>query len=157
INAYHWNVDPPSMYWGPRFIHERYRLPIYVTENGFSGLDWVGLDGAVHDPQRIDFTQRYLRELERCIADGTHVRGYFYWSLLDNFEWADGYRQRFGLVHVDYKTQKRTPKDSARWYSRVIASNGRDVGNAASPDQVSVEVTSFGQKRRPLVDQSITS
>jgi beta-glucosidase len=127
INAYHWPVEPASLYWGPRFIHERYKLPIYITENGLSCLDWVALDGGVHDPQRIDFTRRYLRELARAIDDGADVRGYFHWSLLDNFEWAEGYRQRFGLVHVDYVTQQRTPKDSARWYSLVIRTNGREL------------------------------
>ena len=94
INAYHWAIEPASLYWGPRFIYERYGLPIFITENGFSGLDWVAADGAVHDPQRIDFTLRYLRELHRAIADGVDVRGYFHWSFMDNFEWADGYRQR---------------------------------------------------------------
>jgi beta-glucosidase len=127
INAFHWPIAPQSLYWGPRFIYERYKLPIHITENGLSCLDWVALDGAVHDPQRIDFTRRYLRELARAIADGIDVRGYFHWSLMDNFEWHDGYRQRFGLVHVDYRTQRRTPKDSARWYSMVIRTNGREL------------------------------
>jgi beta-glucosidase len=127
ISAYHWPVDPPALYWGPRFISERYKLPIYITENGVSCLDWVAVDGSVHDPQRIDFTHRYLHELARAIDDGVDIRGYFHWSVMDNFEWADGYRQRFGLVHVDYQTQKRTLKDSARWYANVIRSNGKDI------------------------------
>jgi len=67
-------------------------------------------------------------ELARAVDDGVDVRGYFHWSLMDNFEWADGYRQRFGLMHVDYKTLRRTPKDSARWYANVIRSNGREIG-----------------------------
>ncbi|MCU0494912.1 MAG: family 1 glycosylhydrolase, partial [Chloroflexaceae bacterium] len=87
----------------------------------------VALDGAVHDPQRIDYTQRYLRELRRAIADGVDVRGYFHWSLMDNFEWAEGYRQRFGLIYVDYPTQRRIPKDSARWYAEVIRTNGTNL------------------------------
>ena len=127
MNAYHWPVEPPILYWGPRFIHERYKLPIYITENGVSGLDWVAVDGQVHDPQRIDFTRRYLSELARAVDHGVDVRGYFHWSLMDNFEWADGYRQRFGLVHVDYRTQKRTLKDSAQWYASVIRTNGRNI------------------------------
>jgi len=127
INAFHWPIAPKSLYWGPRFIYERYKLPIYITENGLSCLDWVATDGAVHDPQRIDFTRRHLRELSQAADDGVDVRGYFHWSLLDNFEWADGYRQRFGLVHVDYRTQKRIPKDSARWYSLVIRKNGLEL------------------------------
>jgi beta-glucosidase len=127
INASYWNVTPAALYWGPRFIYERYKLPIYVTENGFSGLDWVSLDGQVHDPQRIDFTRRYLMELGRAIEDGVDVRGYFHWSVMDNFEWDQGYRQRFGLVHVDYRTQKRTPKDSAKWYASLIRNGGVDL------------------------------
>ena len=87
--------------------------------------DVVSLDGQVHDPNRIDYMHRYLRELRRAAEDGADVRGYFAWSLLDNFEWAHGYNERFGLVHVDYTTQKRTTKDSARWYAGVIAENGR--------------------------------
>lgn len=122
--ALKWPVTPEALYWGPRFLHERYKLPIVITENGLSGADWVGLDGRVHDGHRIDFLQRYLRELGRAIADGVEVRGYFQWSILDNFEWAEGYKERFGLVHVDYETQKRTLKDSAYWYRDMIASNG---------------------------------
>jgi beta-glucosidase len=122
--AFGWPVEPDSLYWGPRFIHERYRLPVYVTENGYSGTDWVSLDGKVHDPQRIDFTRRYLMALRRAIEDGADVRGYFHWSLLDNFEWSEGYKQRFGLVHVDFGTLERTPKDSAEWYAQVIRTNG---------------------------------
>jgi beta-glucosidase len=78
----------------------------------------------VHDPQRIDFTGRYLHELRRALTDGVPVRGYFHWSLMDNFEWAEGYKQRFGLIHVDYETLKRTPKDSYRWYRKVIGTRG---------------------------------
>ncbi|MBL8745213.1 MAG: beta-glucosidase [Phycisphaerae bacterium] len=122
--AFNWPVDPESLYWGPRFMHERYKTPIYITENGLSNTDSVSLDGKVHDPQRIDFLRRYLRELRRAIADGADIRGYFQWSIMDNFEWLDGYKQRFGLVHIDYTTQKRTPKDSAWWYAHIIESNG---------------------------------
>ena len=122
-----WPVTPSALYWGPRFYHERYGLPIVITENGLSCHDWVSLDGRVHDPQRIDFTTRYLRELHRAATDGVDVRGYFHWSFLDNFEWGEGYKQRFGLVHVDYQTLARTPKDSAWWYRDVIASQGATV------------------------------
>jgi beta-glucosidase len=122
-----WHVVPESLYWGPRFLAERYKLPVVITENGMSGHDWVGADGHVHDPYRIEFTRQYLQALKRAIRDGVDVRGYFHWSLLDNFEWAEGYKQRFGLVHVDYPTQKRTPKDSAAWYAEVIRTNGADL------------------------------
>ncbi|HEY8967039.1 MAG TPA: family 1 glycosylhydrolase, partial [Candidatus Methylacidiphilales bacterium] len=84
----------------------------------------VSLDGRVHDAARIDFLARYLLQLRRAIRDGIDVRGYFHWSAFDTFEWAEGYKHRFGLIHVDYPTQKRTLKDSAFWYRDLIASNG---------------------------------
>lgn len=119
-----WPLHPEGMYWASRFFHERYRLPLYVFENGLSSMDWVSLDGHVHDPQRTDFLTRYLRQLHRAHAEGIPLAGYFHWSLLDNFEWSRGYQERFGLIHVDYVTQARTLKDSARWFSEVIRSNG---------------------------------
>jgi len=122
-----WHTIPESLYWGPRFLAERYKLPVVITENGMSGHDWVSADGAVHDPYRIDFTRTYLSALKRAASEGVDIRGYFHWSLLDNFEWAEGYKQRFGLIHVDYQTQKRTPKDSAHWYRGVIESNGENL------------------------------
>ena len=124
LTSMEWAVTPSIMRLVPTWLHERYALPLVVAENGVSLPDWVAADGQVHDPQRIDFARAYLRELGGAIAAGVPVRGYFHWSLLDNFEWAHGYKQRFGLVHVDFATQKRTPKDSARWYRDVVASNG---------------------------------
>jgi beta-glucosidase len=121
------DVVPGGLYWGPRFYYERYKLPIVITENGTSVPDWIALDGKVHDPQRIDFMQRYLRELARARGEGADVRGYFAWSLMDNFEWAEGYRQRFGLIYVDFATQRRTRKDSFGWYREVIRSNGASL------------------------------
>ncbi len=119
------NMMEDALYWAARFLSERYPgLPVVVTENGFASTDWVALDGGVHDPARVDYTARYLRGLRRASAEGVPVAGYFHWSLMDNFEWAEGYRARFGLVHVDYATQKRTLKDSARWYAEVIRTNG---------------------------------
>jgi len=126
--AFNWPVTPEAMYWGPRFYHERYGLPVLVTENGLSCRDWVAVDGGVHDDSRIDFLRRYLREFRRAGQDGVPLRGYFQWSILDNFEWAEGYKERFGLVHVDYQTQKRTPKDSFYWYQKLIAERGRSLG-----------------------------
>jgi beta-glucosidase len=120
-------ITPACMYWGPRYFHDRYKLPMTITENGLATRDQVFLDGKVHDPQRIDFMHRYLLELARAIKEGVPVTGYYAWSLLDNFEWADGYKQRFGLVYVDYQSQKRLPKDSFDWYKKVIASGGRSL------------------------------
>ncbi len=119
--AFHWPVEPQSLFWGPKFVYERYRVPIYITENGMSGSDVVSLDGQVHDPQRIDFLHRYLGELSRAVSEGVDVRGYFQWSIMDNFEWEEGYKQRFGLVFVDYENGcRRILKDSAKWYAGVI-------------------------------------
>ncbi len=125
ITMSHWPVQPETLYWGPRFIHERYPLPMYITENGCAAMDWVHQDGRVHDAPRIDFLARYLTALRQAIRDGVDVRGYFQWSILDNFEWAEGYRMRFGLIYVDYATLERIPKDSYMWYQQVILSNGK--------------------------------
>mgnify|MGYP000066805404 CR=1 FL=1 len=121
-----WPVTPECLYWGPKFLYERYHKPIYITENGMSCHDVISPDGRVHDPNRIDFLASYLRELGRA-ADEIDLRGYFQWSLLDNFEWEKGYSERFGIVYVDYETQKRTMKDSAYWYRHVIETNGAEL------------------------------
>jgi len=114
--AIQWSITPECLRWGPRFLYERYRLPIFITENGMSAHDTVSLDGKVHDPNRIDFLHRYLTELEKSTNDGADIGGYFLWSFMDNFEWAKGYTERFGIVYVNYETQERLPKDSAYWY-----------------------------------------
>ena len=115
-----WPITPESLQWGPKFLYERYGLPIYITENGMSAHDVVSLDGRVHDPNRIDFLHRYLLELEKAVDAGVPVEGYFLWTFVDNFEWGYGYTERFGIVYVDYETQKRIPKDSALWYKDWI-------------------------------------
>jgi len=120
-------VAPPALYWAAKFQTERYQLPIVFSENGFCNTDFVHRDGKVHDPQRIDFLSHYLRGLKRAVDEGVPVAGYFYWSILDNFEWCEGYKDRFGLVHVDYQTQKRTPKDSYYWYQEVIRQHGANL------------------------------
>ncbi len=119
-----WPVTPEIMDYGLRFLHKRYGLPIYVTENGTACNDRVYADGKVHDGDRIDFTEKYLREMEKAIEKGCDIRGYFHWSLLDNFEWNEGYDPRFGLIFIDYRNQERIWKDSAYWYQRVIKENG---------------------------------
>ncbi|MBX3095735.1 MAG: beta-glucosidase [Fimbriimonadaceae bacterium] len=123
-SAFDWPMTPEGLYWSVRFHEERYGLPMMITENGLSCRDWVSEDGLVHDPQRIDYLSRHLKQLQRADAEGYQIDGFFHWSLLDNFEWAEGYRHRFGMVHVDYETQVRTPKDSAFWYRDLIAKNG---------------------------------
>ena len=125
--AFRWPVTPEMMYYGTRFLYERYGLPLYVTENGASCNDKVYLDGCVHDLDRVDFLRRYLLELRRACEDGVDVRGYFHWSLTDNFEWNSGYEERFGLVYMDYPTLRRIPKDSAGWYADIIRTNGASL------------------------------
>ena len=122
-----WPVTPECLYWGPKFLYERYHKPVYITENGMACHDTVSLDGKVHDPNRIDFLARYLRELKRAVSDGVDIRGYFQWSLMDNMEWSQGYDKRFGMVYVDYPSQKRIIKDSGIWYRDVIRTNGENL------------------------------
>ena len=123
-NSLGWVIDERCMYWNVRFIYERYGLPIMITENGLAANDTVSTDGKVHDPQRADFIRRYLSQLSRAINEEIPVLGYQHWALLDNFEWAEGYDPRFGLVYVDYATQERIIKDSAWEYKKIIESNG---------------------------------
>ena len=121
-----WAVTPEALYWAPKMLYKRYGLPVMITENGMSEHDWVSLDGKVHDTYRIDFTHRYLRELKK-VSEEIPLIGYMHWSVMDNFEWAHGYSQRFGLIYVDYATQKRTIKDSGYWYREVIENNGGNL------------------------------
>jgi beta-glucosidase len=101
---------------------KRYGLPLIISENGMSCQDYVAVDGGVHDAARVDFLTRHLGMLRSALAAGVDVRGYYHWSLLDNFEWAEGYKQRFGLLHTDFATGRRTPKDSFFHYRDLIAS-----------------------------------
>ena len=127
LTALKWEITPEVLYWSAKFMYERYGLPIMITENGCACTDSVHLDGKVHDPQRIDFLKRYIREFARAAEDGIPLVGYIHWSFMDNFEWADGYDPRFGLVYVNYQTQERTLKDSAYWYKEVIETNGESL------------------------------
>nr|WP_290110778.1 GH1 family beta-glucosidase [Streptomyces ficellus] len=123
LTAMGWSVDPSGMYdLLMRMTREHPGLPLLITENGAAYEDEVAADGSVHDPERLAYVQGHLEAVHRAISDGADVRGYFLWSLLDNFEWAYGYAKRFGAVHVDYETQKRTPKSTAHWYARVARS-----------------------------------
>ncbi len=125
VTAMGWPVEPDGLRdLLLRLAREHPGLPIHVTENGSAWEDRVETDGAVHDPERIAYLEGHLRAMHEAIADGADVRGYFAWSLLDNFEWAEGFDKRFGLVRVDYHTLARTPKASFRRYAEIAAANG---------------------------------
>lgn len=121
-----WTIDGRSIYWTLKFIYERYKLPIMITENGMAWDDEV-VDGKVDDVVRSNFMDEYLHYVKKAIQDGIPVLGYQHWTLIDNFEWAEGYRPRFGLVHVDHTTQKRTIKNSAYHYAEIIKTNGANL------------------------------
>jgi beta-glucosidase len=115
-------------------VKERYgNLPLYVTENGAAFFDPpVARDGRVEDPLRVDYLRQHIGAVHAAMAAGVDVRGYFAWSLLDNFEWSLGYSKRFGIVHVNFHDQQRTVKDSGRFYARIIESRGRILGHATA-------------------------
>ncbi len=120
-----WEVHPESLYKMLGRLYFDYDFPvIHITENGAAYVDEVSADGEVHDPKRVSYYVRHLEQVHRAIEAGIPVKGYFAWSLMDNFEWAYGYSKRFGLVYVDYQTQQRIMKDSAKWYKAVIEKNG---------------------------------
>lgn len=114
---------PKAVYDAAHILHDEYKLdiPIYITENGTQNCCEEVVRGKVHDQPRIEYIGGFLKWIERAIRDGIDIRGYYAWSLLDNWEWIAGYSLRFGLVHVDYETQKRILKDSAIWYKKIIA------------------------------------
>jgi beta-glucosidase len=122
-----WPITPEVMYWAVKFCSERYKLPVMITENGMANYDYVMRDGKVHDPQRVEYIHSYLESLKKAADEGIDILGYQHWSIMDNFEWAQGYDMRFGLIYVDFRTQKRTLKDSAYFYAEVIKSNGENL------------------------------
>jgi beta-glucosidase len=121
-----WEVYPSGLTDILLWVRERYgEIPLYVTENGAAFYDPPTLEGGtLEDPLRVDYLRQHLRAAARALEQGVDLRGYFVWSLLDNFEWNHGYSKRFGIVHVDYETQRRTPKASARFYAEVIRTRG---------------------------------
>jgi len=127
-----WEVFPQGMTDTLTWICDRYgNPPVYITENGSAFYDPpIAENGVIDDPLRVDYQKKHLRAISDAIAQGCDVRGYMAWSLLDNLEWSLGFSKRFGIVHVDFATQKRTPKASARHYSNVIATNGASLGDA---------------------------
>ena len=119
-----WEVCAPALRRLLNKLNREYKLPpLYITENGAAFKDVVSPDGKVHDERRLEYLRQHFIQARLAMQDGVDLRGYFVWSLLDNFEWSFGYTKRFGIVHVDYATQRRTIKDSGEWYSRVIADN----------------------------------
>ena len=120
-----WEVHAPGLHRLLNTLHQRYpATPLYIIENGAAFPDEISPDGSVHDPRRVNYLRDHIGAVHAARQDGVDVRGYFAWSLLDNFEWAQGYSKRFGLIYVDYPTQRRVIKDSGHWYAQVIARNG---------------------------------
>ena len=120
-----WLIEPSGLTRLLKRIHDDYDgIPMLITENGAAYPEGPAADGNVHDTRRIEYLDGHLRACHDALAAGVDLRGYFVWSLMDNFEWAEGYAKRFGVVHVDYTTQQRTLKDSAKWYRSVISRNG---------------------------------
>lgn len=115
-----WRIDPDAFRDELIGTHKRYRLPIYITENGYGANETLDEAGGVNDGGRIAYLAAYTHALEEAVAAGADLRGYYVWSILDNFEWGSGYANRFGLVYVDYPTQKRVPKASFDWFARLI-------------------------------------
>jgi beta-glucosidase len=117
-------IGPEALYWGPKMVNKLWeKNALFITENGTSSADVIAPDGHVWDTDRVMFLRNYLTQLQRAVAEGVPVKGYFLWSLLDNYEWADGYEKRFGITYVDFKTEKRTPKLSSYFYKEVIRRN----------------------------------
>jgi len=128
MNSEWLRIGPETIYWAPRLAAKVWNIEtIYISENGTSSEDKLHADGKVYDLDRIMYLRNYLRQLQRAVAEGVPVRGYFLWSLMDNFEWIFGYEKRFGLYHVDFATQRRTPKLSAAFYRDVVARNAIGV------------------------------
>jgi beta-glucosidase len=124
VTAMDWLVDAEALYdLLIRLRDDAPGMPLYITENGAAYYDYVDPNGMVKDTERIDYLHDHLRAARRAIADGVGLRGYFAWSLMDNFEWQHGYSKRFGLVFVDYGTQRRIPKRSAEWFAEVARTN----------------------------------
>ena len=119
-----WEVYAPALRRLLNRINKDYELPpIYITENGAAFKDEISADGKIHDERRLDYLKNHFIQTRLAMQDGVDVRGYFVWSLMDNFEWGEGFTKRFGIIRVDYETQKRTIKDSGEWYAKLISSN----------------------------------
>src|SRR5258706_14801261 len=124
-------IRPEGLYNVLTRVHRKSSdRPLWMNENGLALHDYAGPDGRCHDPERIEYFAQHFDAAARAIADGVPLEAYLVWSLMDNFEWADGYSKRFGIVYVDYPTQTRIPKSSAQWLRRVIAATAVVPGDA---------------------------
>uniref|UniRef100_S0DDA4 beta-glucosidase n=1 Tax=termite gut metagenome TaxID=433724 RepID=S0DDA4_9ZZZZ len=120
-----WEISPEGFYDLLKWIDSHYgQKKIIITENGAACNDWVNSDGKVEDPNRREYLKSYIAAMHRAMSEGVPVKGYYVWCFCDNFEWAHGLTRRFGMIYVDYKTQRRIPKESAYWYSNIIRDNG---------------------------------
>ena len=128
FTATNWAVTPEAVDYLIEYYYNRYKMPIILSENGVVLSEWKTLEGDIPDDMRIDYMKRHIERVKK-MAEKYPVKGYFYWSFTDNFEWAYGYSKRFGLVYVDYKTLERIPKKSAYWYKKVTETNGEDLSN----------------------------
>ena len=128
FTATNWAVTPEAVDYLIEYYYNRYKMPIILSENGVALSEWKTLEGDIPDDMRIDYMKRHIERVKK-MAEKYPVKGYFYWSFTDNFEWAYGYSKRFGLVYVDYKTLERIPKKSAYWYKKVTETNGEDLSN----------------------------
>ena len=128
FTATNWAVTPEAVDYLIEYYYNKYKMPIIISENGVALSEWKTLDGDIPDDMRIDYMKRHIERVKK-MAEKYPVKGYFYWSFTDNFEWAFGYSKRFGLVYVDYKTLERIPKKSAYWYKKVTETNGEDLSN----------------------------
>ena len=129
FTATNWVVTPEAVDYLIEYYYNRYKMPIILSENGVALSEWKTLEGDIPDDMRIDYMKRHIERVKKT-AEKYPVKGYFYWSFTDNFEWAFGYSKRFGLVYVDYKTLERIPKKSAYWYKKVTETNGEDLSNS---------------------------
>jgi beta-glucosidase len=132
LTSFGWSITPDALTTVLEKVARYTSLPLYVTENGASFPDVLRPDGTVEDSERVEYLQGYIGALDDAAAAGTRIAGYFAWSLMDNFEWAEGYEKRFGLVYVEFGSQRRVPKSSAHYYSGVIAAHAAARGGASA-------------------------
>ena len=127
----HWEVFAQGLTDTLTWVRERYGdIPLYITENGAAFFDPPKAEGGrIRDPLRTDYLQKHLLAVQAAINQGIDIRGYMVWSFMDNLEWSQGYGKRFGIVHVNFETLERTPKDSARYYAQAIASHGASLAD----------------------------